>query len=71
MSQKLAGDGGPPRAEITKTGRWTYEINIIQGITSTGPRFRLGRSAAERCARLKLAWWIRKFGTPREHWTIP
>lgn len=60
-----------PEAVITCRGRWIYHIDIINGLTSMNtPWLAFGRAHAEKRARKKLAWYRRKFGPPRERWTI-
>jgi hypothetical protein len=69
MAQKMF-DEGEPVAEITRVGRRTYQIQIVHGLTSCGSWRAYSRPHAERKAREKLAWYKRKFGPPREQWTI-
>jgi hypothetical protein len=60
-----------PEAVITREGRWIYHINITDGLMGlNSPRIAFGRRHAEWCARRTLAWYVRKFGPPRESWTI-
>jgi hypothetical protein len=69
VSQALF-DPGEPEAEITRPGRWVYQIRIIEGITACGTWHAFSRSRAEGKARKKLAWYRRRFGPPREQWTV-
>jgi hypothetical protein len=60
-----------PKAVITRQGRWIYSIDIIEGFTGMNrPWIAFSRAHAERRARRKLAWYLRKYGPPREQWTI-
>jgi hypothetical protein len=60
-----------PEAVITREGRWVYHVTITDGLTQlNSPWLAFGRSHAERRARRKLAWYVRRFGPPRESWTI-
>ena len=61
-----------PKAVIERRGRWIYEVTIEDDpMVIAGPYTAFGRRDAERCARKKLARYLRKFGPPRERWTIP
>lgn len=60
-----------PEAVITREGRWIYHIDITDGLLRlNSPWIAFGRRHAEHRARKKLAWYVRKFGPPRESWTI-
>lgn len=59
-------------AVITRPGRWIYHVDITDGFMGmNSPWLAFSRAHAERRARRKLAWYRRKFGPPRERWTIP
>jgi hypothetical protein len=60
-----------PEAVITRRGRWVYSIEIVDGVIGmSAPWHAFSRRHAESRARKKLAWYVRKFGPPQEHWTI-
>jgi hypothetical protein len=68
---RVLGLDDPPRAQITRQGRWIYHIDIVHGIIRlNAPWIAFGRAHAEKRARKRLAWYQRKFGPPRERWTI-
>jgi len=54
----VRGDERPPFAEITRIGRWTYNVVIRDGLTQYGPDGMgwhvLGSRRAERKARREL-----------------
>lgn len=59
-----------PEAVITRQGRWIYHVDIVDGMTAmNSPWVAFGRRHAERKARKKLAWYMRRFAAP-ERWTI-
>lgn len=61
----------PVQAEITRNGRLpVYRIAIVRHISSYGTWLAFSRAHAEKRARKKLAWYQRKFGPPRERWTV-
>jgi hypothetical protein len=58
-------DTGPPYVEITQIGRWTYDINISDGLMCWDgwPRPAYGsRKHAEKKARRCLAKYMRERG---------
>ena len=59
-----------PYAAITRTGLWTYSVDIIHGLTGFNCLLTaFGRRHAERLARRKLARYMRR-ESRRERWTV-
>ena len=60
-----------PEAVITREGRLIHHVSIDDGMMGlNSPRIAFGRRHAEWLARRTLAWYVRKFGPPRERWTV-
>lgn len=65
----------PPRAEVTRVGRWTYRIVIVLGICCYGPYdgygwTRIGRARAERKAEREMRRYLRDKAWRREVFEI-
>jgi hypothetical protein len=59
----MTAELGPPYAEITQVGRWTYSIRLHFDLMMTEPAWhRLGRRRAESKARKELARHLRREG---------
>lgn len=62
-----------PYATVTKVGRWSWRIVIIDGISTCGPDgggwHVLGRERAERKARRELDRYLARRGAP-ESFTV-
>jgi hypothetical protein len=70
-------DLGQPHAQVSRSGRFTYTIIIIDGLTEYGPHVagvltgwtRFSRASAERKARVELARYRRKI-LREERWEV-